>query len=228
MNSDYLYQIGLTERILLVGAITLLLVIFIFNIDFKLADFIYHHLQWRMKKTFFFDTLMHRFSRYVLILIYLIILGHFIAKVTKKDDLAGAYHLLILLITIGTSVLWVTTLKRILEVDCPWDLLRYGGEKPFFSLFNYPVSYLPSAHCFPASHASVGFSWLAVFFYFKATKQINDYKTLGLILFIGVCFGIGQQLRGAHFISHDVWSFIICWTNAIVIYKFAYRKNRVR
>jgi membrane-associated PAP2 superfamily phosphatase len=30
-------------------------------------------------------------------------------------------------------------------------------------------------------------------------------------------FGIAQQLRGAHFLSHDLWSFGVCWIVAQVV-----------
>jgi len=31
-------------------------------------------------------------------------------------------------------------------------------------------------------------------------------------------FGIGQELRGAHFLSHDLWSLAIAWTSASLLY----------
>ena len=31
------------------------------------------------------------------------------------------------------------------------------------------------------------------------------------VLLLGLVFGIGQQLRGAHFVSHDVWTLGLCW-----------------
>lgn len=35
--------------------------------------------------------------------------------------------------------------------------------------------------------------------------------TLALPLTLGLVFGIGQQLRGAHFLSHDLWTAWLCW-----------------
>lgn len=31
---------------------------------------------------------------------------------------------------------------------------------------------------------------------------------------LGLTFGITQQLRGAHFLSHDLWSAALCWAIA--------------
>ena len=31
----------------------------------------------------------------------------------------------------------------------------------------------------------------------------------------GTGFGVAQQLRGAHFLSHDLWTAAICWFTAV-------------
>lgn len=43
------------------------------------------------------------------------------------------------------------------------------------------------------------------------------WRWLGLMigLVAGLIFGISQQLRGAHFLSHDLWSLTICWLVAL-------------
>jgi membrane-associated PAP2 superfamily phosphatase len=38
-------------------------------------------------------------------------------------------------------------------------------------------------------------------------------------LSVGLIFGISQQLRGAHFISHDLWTLAICWFFSLTIFK---------
>ena len=42
---------------------------------------------------------------------------------------------------------------------------------------------------------------------------------LGLVtgLSAGLLFGISQQLRGAHFVSHDIWTLGICWATASLV-----------
>jgi membrane-associated PAP2 superfamily phosphatase len=41
---------------------------------------------------------------------------------------------------------------------------------------------------------------------------------LGFALGLGGVFGLAQQLRGAHFLSHDVWTLMICWLIALALY----------
>jgi hypothetical protein len=38
-----------------------------------------------------------------------------------------------------------------------------------------------------------------------------QWWALASVLLLGLVFGIGQQLRGAHFVSHDVWTLGLCW-----------------
>ena len=32
-------------------------------------------------------------------------------------------------------------------------------------------------------------------------------------------FGIAQQLRGAHFLSHDLWALMLCWLVALAMHR---------
>ena len=192
----------------------------LFQIDFALADWIYQQTAWSLKKSFLFETLLHKSARVVLIAVYLVI-GWLWLQNQKTQNKEAARHLFVLLFAIGSSVLWVTVLKRFLDVDCPWDLIRYGGNTAFQSIFNY-TNTVESAHCFPASHASVGFSWVAVYFYYLVTRNNKLNKALIIALVLGTVFGFAQQLRGAHFVSHDIWSLIICLINSMVIYSMAY------
>lgn len=230
-NQHPVYQVGLTEILLLLFALGLFITIKIYHLDFTLADAIYNRFQWHYQKAFITEQLLHRYSRYLAILIYLGLLYKLATRFLAGHDPKGAYHLFILLLTIALSVIIVAVVKRFFEVDCPWDLVRYGGSKPYFSLFDYDSQYLPSSHCFPASHAGVGFSWLAIFFYYKVTakplsSKIRPFMVLGLVILVGVVFGVAQQFRGAHFISHDLASLIICLITAISVYSLAYRRKR--
>ena len=227
------YHIGTTEVLLLFSAIGLFIVIKTHQLDFVLADIIYDHFQWHYQKDFVTEQLLHRAGRYFVILIYLGLIYKLLSKFIMGNDSTGAYHLSVLLLTIALSVIIVAALKRVLDVDCPWDLLRYGGSKHYFPFFNHPLDYLPSGHCFPASHASVGFSWLALFFYFKVSKKPSASKktafmALGSAILLGIVFGGAQQLRGAHFLSHDVASLIICLVTAISVYSLAYQGKKER
>lgn len=205
--------------------VALLMAVYWFELDFTIADFIYSRFEWRFNQSFLIEGLLHKLARIMLIIIYLGMIYKLVKMVLEAANPAAIYNLFIVILAIGSSVAIVSIAKRFMDVDCPWDLIRYGGDKPFFSLFKYNKQYLPSAHCFPASHASIGYSWIALFFYFKVTDNKLKFKALAMGLCLGLVFGFAQQLRGAHFISHDLGSFLICLINSIAIYSFAYRQK---
>lgn len=116
------------------------------------------------------------------------------------------------------SVIVVSALKSITNMDCPWSLLQYGGEKEFFGLFDNRPWNVEPGKCFPAGHASAGYAWVGLYFFFMLTYR--DYRWIGLAAGIGsgIIFGLTQQIRGAHFMSHDIATLAICWGIALLLY----------
>jgi membrane-associated PAP2 superfamily phosphatase len=127
--------------------------------------------------------------------------------------------LVYLLVASLLSTALVGLLKRWTGMDCPWDLLRYGGDKAYYGLFVQRPSGAGSGTCFPAGHASAGYAWIALYFFFLAVRPAMRWWGLGFALSAGLVFGITQQLRGAHFLSHDVWALMVCWLTALLLYR---------
>ena len=110
------------------------------------------------------------------------------------------------------SVLMVSLLKSVNPASCPWDLAGFGG-------FAHPVSHWawwssPSGgvgRCFPAGHASAGFAFIGGYFVFREQMPVLARRWLLGALAAGLLLGLGQQWRGAHFMSHTLWSGWLCW-----------------
>lgn len=119
----------------------------------------------------------------------------------------------------------VGLLKIWTNVDCPWDLQEFGGSFPYIELFAHRPTALRHAQCFPAAHASSGYGLMAVYFVFRERR--SEWARVGLIagMFAGLLFGIAQQSRGAHFLSHDVWSACITWLVSLSVYTFMFRRR---
>ncbi|CAD7735076.1 hypothetical protein LMG31886_21910 [Xanthomonas hydrangeae] len=71
-------------------------------------------------------------------------------------------------------------MKTWTNVDCPWDLHRYGGMKAFFGLFADRTDAYAAGNCFPAGHASAGYCWLALYFFFWTAAPRLRWLGLGL------------------------------------------------
>ncbi len=129
------------------------------------------------------------------------------------------------IVSMVLAVGFVGLLKQLTNVDCPWDLQPFGGRLPYVSLFGDRLGSLRAGHCFPAAHASSGYALMAL--YFVMRERSRAWSTVGLLAGIvaGLVFGLAQQSRGAHFLSHDVWSSMLVWLVASSVYRFGFRSR---
>lgn len=121
--------------------------------------------------------------------------------------------------------LTVGALKELTNVDCPWDLQGYGGDRPHVELFEDRPDDLPRAACFPGAHSSSAFALFALYFLWMTSNLKRARFALGAVLLIGVAFSVAQQSRGAHFLSHDLASALIAWIMCLGLYLRVLRPN---
>jgi membrane-associated PAP2 superfamily phosphatase len=126
-------------------------------------------------------------------------------------------------LSLGLSIGVVGLLKTLTNVDCPRDLSEFGGAFPYIHLFAHRPEALRHARCFPAAHASSGYALLALYFALRERSRWASRLGLAAGLVMGLIFGIAQQARGAHFVSHDVWSAWLVWTISLSLYTFAFK-----
>ncbi|GGB80254.1 hypothetical protein GCM10011352_02440 [Marinobacterium zhoushanense] len=105
----------------------------------------------------------------------------------------------------------VALAKQMTGVECPWNLQPFGGTQVYLPLLQQLLQGGGDGVCFPAGHASAGYAWLALYFAAKTAAPRWRYAALAVGLGGGLLFGLSQQLRGAHFLSHDLWSMVLCW-----------------
>ena len=123
---------------------------------------------------------------------------------------------LVLAVALGTGT--VSLLKSLTHMDCPWDLSRYGGLREYVGLFATRPADMSRGMCFPAGHASAGYAWVSLYFFALMVRPDWRWRGLAAGLLAGAVFGFAQQLRGAHFLSHDLWTLVTCWTVALGLY----------
>ncbi len=105
----------------------------------------------------------------------------------------------------------VGLLKLLTNVDCPWDLAGFGGNRPYIPLFGDRPDYLPAAGCFPGAHSSSGFALMGLWFALRERRPRAARFALAFAVSAGAVFSFGQQARGAHFLSHDLTSAALAW-----------------
>lgn len=110
----------------------------------------------------------------------------------------------------------VAVLKLNSATSCPWDLSAFGGVARYASHWT-ALADGGSGGCFPAGHASTGFAFLGGYFMFRESEPKVARSWLSTALFAGLALVIVQQMRGAHFMSHTLWTAWICWVIAFAV-----------
>jgi membrane-associated PAP2 superfamily phosphatase len=110
----------------------------------------------------------------------------------------------------------VSLLKHESRTSCPWDLAEFGGFARYASHWSGIVDG-GTGRCFPAGHASAGFSFVAGYFGLRGVDAVAARRWLGTALAAGLLLGLAQQWRGAHFMSHTFWTAVICWIVALCV-----------
>lgn len=121
-------------------------------------------------------------------------------------------------LAMATSILIVGALKTVTNVDCPWDLAEFGGDRPYVALFADRPNLLPRAQCFPGAHSSSGFALVCFYFVFRDRSRRVARWALATAGLVWALFSFGQQARGAHFLSHDLASAAIVWFVQLALY----------
>lgn len=118
------------------------------------------------------------------------------------------------------SLLFVPLLKRFSATSCPWDLAEFGGTAPYVPHWVPGLTDGGPGHCFPSGHAVAAFAFLGVYFLWRPHRPRIARAVLVAVLGAGFAFGWAQWARGAHFVSHSLWSAWLCWMIAALAARF--------
>lgn len=109
----------------------------------------------------------------------------------------------------------VALLKTFSHTSCPWDLQAFGGVARHVSHWSgWRQLDGGGGRCFPAGHATTGFAFVGGYFALRDLWPAAARRWLAVALGVGLALGLMQQWRGAHFMSHTLWSAWICWAVA--------------
>lgn len=182
--------------------------------------------QWVYKESFLAETIVHIGGQYFT---YLSASGVLICLLASLRS-NSAFHryrreLAFLLVASISGPIIIALLKNSTRIYCPWDLALFGGDRPYVRLFDYAPNNLKIGHCFPAAHAGSSFAFISLYFFLMVVKP--EYKLYGLYfgLALGFVFGAAQQVRGAHFFSHDVFALAVCWFSSLMLFILFFRKQ---
>ncbi len=198
------------------------------GLDLWLAQLFYDQQQhlWPYQEHWLMQTVIHRGGRdlvAVFILGTLLVFGlSFVVKSWRHLRAAAGYILLVSL----TSLVIISEFKSHTHIYSPWDLTQFGGHYPHIRLFDHVAQNIPVGQAFPAGHAGGGYILLSVYFVVREYTHRYRYVFLAVAAVIGMTFGIAQQIRGAHMLSHDLTTIAICWITCLVWAKLMLQRKQ--
>ena len=122
-----------------------------------------------------------------------------------------------LALTTLATLLVVSAIKIHSYTSCPWDLRQFGGVASHVSHWAWGVADGGTGGCFPAGHALSGFAFVGGFFAFRPVRPKIAWRWFAASMLAGFILGMAQQMRGAHYMSHTLWTAWICWTVSALI-----------
>lgn len=189
------------------------------------GDFIGRH-------SYLLENILHdRAKQLVIAFSVLAILGFigcfFMARLKPVKRELGC---LVLSLALATS--FVTPVKALTAVQCPWSLEQFGGHETYSELLSPRPSTDKPGRCWPGGHAATGFTLFALFFVLRDRRPRLARMAFVFAFSLGSVFSVGRMMQGAHFFSHNVWTAIFCWLICVgayyyILYRPASRIERV-
>lgn len=164
-----------------------------------------------LRDQWFFVHILHEGARRLgWLLVMLLALGvwwpkGFLRRIDAHERLQMAVSALLALAVVSIT-------KNLSATSCPWDLAEFGGVARHVSHWALGVLDGGGGRCFPAGHASAGFAFLGGYFALRRKAPTAARWWLAGSLLAGFVLGGAQQMRGAHFMSHTLWTGWLCWT----------------
>lgn len=153
----------------------------------------------------------HTVLKKISVVIWLVCIGMAIASIRVRSLRRWRQPLLVFIVMGGLVSLAIQLLKGSSPHSCPYDLAMYGGSDYWFPLFDTVTTIVHKGQCWPGGHASAGFVLIAGYFALRDVAPQWARRVLISTLVLGMVMSVVQVVRGAHFMSHNLWSLWICW-----------------
>jgi membrane-associated PAP2 superfamily phosphatase len=223
-------KVDRTLAILAVCAIVIVLLGAVTDIDMRLAHAMAGNgpVAFPLRDAWFADTFNHKYVKTLTILLGVcIVLPAAFDWWRPRAGWSARFRLRLRVVALSALIVpaVISLLKRISYSHCPWDLTEFGGAQAYVRLLEPVIGGVPYGHCMPAGHASSELWLVSLAVFWLPEHPRKAALAGGLLLLAG--FGIGwiQQLRGAHFLTHTLWTMWISCALIVAIWRVATRKR---
>ena len=212
------------------SAITLILIHYSdLDLNFQHLFFDEKSKQWLIdKENQTLKYIFYRLPKYFIVAYGTILLITLITLKINNKNIFLQKKLLFLVSTLVLTPLTVAILKHYSPINCPVHIKEFGGGGlyiPPLNTFNNEIFFNNNGKCFPAGHASGGFSLISLFFIIEDKK--NKYIALFSSIIIGFIMGLYQIAKGAHFLSDTIFTMSIAFLICITLKEIIFSKKAI-
>lgn len=172
------------------------------------------------KNNWYLDQLNHTYVKQLLTAVYVIFFMLWCAsfKVKRLKPKRWQYGYMFWVSMLCTCIIGL--LKAHSTLACPWSMTQ---ETTIAFNWNFSAT---NGHCFPGGHASTGFALVTGYFVYRLDQKQRAWFYLCAGTVIGFAMGWAQMMRGAHFLSHNLWTAWVCVAINLVCYALTYEKHQ--
>ncbi|PRM87422.1 phosphoesterase [Aliarcobacter cryaerophilus] len=199
-----------------------------FDIKFQSLFYNFETKSWILSKdNYLADLIFYSGFKKIFIIFASTILLLCILSFFKRSTILEKYKKGLLIVCLSTILVpSLASLKSVTNVPCPVDIIEFGGDFIDVKILeSYPKDYIQEKkqRCWPAGHATMGFSLMALYFLFK--KPRNQKIALAFGITVGVLTGGYKILIGDHFLSHTLVTMILACLVILIIHKLIIKEN---
>ncbi|MFJ3075731.1 MULTISPECIES: phosphatase PAP2 family protein [Pseudomonas] len=181
------------------------------------------------RHSYLLENILHDRVKEVVILLGLLSVAAFAASFYWKRLYGWRRELGCLVLALGLSTAFVTPLKKVTQVQCPWSLTQFGGKETYSKLLEPRPATNKPGMCWPGGHAATGFCLFGLFFMLRDRRPRLARVAFGVALVAGSVLSVSRMMQGAHFLSHNIWTAVFCWLIGLgSYYLILYRRGMVQ
>jgi membrane-associated PAP2 superfamily phosphatase len=215
-------------------AAIILLLLELTSLDMDLARLFYDPVagDFTGRHSYFLEDILHDRAKQAVIAFSVLAIVGFVGSffIDRLKPIKRELGCLVLSLALATS--FVTPVKALTAVQCPWSLEQFGGHETYSELLSPRPPTDKPGRCWPGGHAATGFTLFALFFALRDRRPRLARTAFVFAFALGSVFSIGRMMQGAHFFSHNVWTAIFCWLICLgayyyILYRPAVKVDRV-
>ena len=192
------------------------------TLDMDLAKLFYDPLAGGFigRHSYLLENILHDRAKQVVIGFSLLAIAAFIATFFMERLKPFKRELGCLVLSLALATSFVTPMKAVTAVQCPWSLEQFGGHETYSELLSPRPATAKPGRCWPGGHAATGFTLFALYFVLRDRRPRLARQAFVFAFGLGTVFSVSRMMQGAHFFSHNVWTAIFCWLICLGAYYY--------